>query len=300
MRRDTALLRPAQAFRNCCGSAAELREGASGAPRQACWSLLGLDCGAAVCAPARRRAEGASLPLCSAVPLVALSPAVCMGSWSPMNLWNHLLRSHLSSELRGAIQRRLCCGSAPGSVSFPRGSWAPGLRARRGSAALAPGPVSGPGSARPEAPRGPCWAARRVRCSSRRLPAMRYAAVRKKSRNWVRRRNFCSLKNALAMPPLEWAFTPPSGLLGARLNRCCFLPWVQPITPALLLHTWLSGPQAATKPGPVLRGAMAKLLAAPAVPRGERQRNRAGPWGTFPAPSLQPSTPPSTTHNYVL
>lgn len=70
------------------------------------------------------------LPLCSAVPLMALSPAVCMGSWSPMNLWNHLLRSHLSSELRDAIQRGLCRSSTSGSVSTPMGSWAPGLCAR--------------------------------------------------------------------------------------------------------------------------------------------------------------------------
>jgi len=160
--------------------------------------------------------------------------------------------------------------------------------------------MSGPGSARPEDPRGPCWAARRARCSSRRLPAMRYAAVRKKSRNWVRRRNFCSLKNTLAMPLLERAFTPPSGLPGAHLDRCCFLPWVQPITPAPLLRTWLAGPQAATKLGPVLRGAMAEPLAAPAVPRRERQQNHTGPQGTFPAPSLQPCAPPSATHNYAL
>lgn len=123
---------------------------------------------------ARKRVH--PLPLCSAVCFIALNPAVCRGSWSLVNLWNHLLLSCLSSELRDTSQCGLCCWSRAGScsASMCTSSLGPGLCGVLGS--MTPTLLISSGTGRAwlvGVPREPCWITKRVRCSSKRLPAIR-------------------------------------------------------------------------------------------------------------------------------
>lgn len=140
---------------------------------------------------------------------ITLDPVACMGSCSFMNLWNQRRLNCLSSEFRDISHRGPYLWSEEVSWSTFTPTRNLGLKWGFCSALVVsriPTPIitSESGTAWLfEVPRAACWITKRDRCNRRRLPAIRYAAVRKKSRNWVRRRNFCSLKKALAMPLLK-------------------------------------------------------------------------------------------------
>lgn len=126
----------------------------------------------------QKMGRGHPLPLCSVVCFIALSPAVCRGSWSLVNRWNHLLLSCRSSELRDMSQCGLCRWSRAGScsASTPTSSLGLGRGLCRVLGSMIPLLVISSSTGRAwlaGVPREPCWITKRVRCSSKRLPAIR-------------------------------------------------------------------------------------------------------------------------------